>query len=107
MTGHPRHFGCTVKGCDQPHYAKTLCRRHYDVARNGGPDERPLAGELQTLLFELAAIETDECVIWPHVRRGHKYVTITIDGRRTYAHRAVCRWAQSPLSSGHTDRTFG
>jgi len=27
-----QEVGCSVDGCDRPHYGKTLCKRHYNVA---------------------------------------------------------------------------
>lgn len=46
------------------------------------------AGSSQREFERLAALETDDCVIWPHAKAGQRgYGQAYIDGRQVYCHR--------------------
>lgn len=45
-------------------------------------------GESKRMFLELAALETDECVIWPYAKASQRgYGQVYIDGQKLYAHR--------------------
>lgn len=58
---------CLFVGCERPMKARGLCRGHWTQWRRG-TDLRPLVPRgSRTAHFEmLAALETDECVVWPY-----------------------------------------
>lgn len=46
------------------------------------------AGQSLAEFNRLAAIETDECVIWPYAKSGQRhYGLVYVDGKKEYAHR--------------------
>lgn len=78
---------CRTKGCLNP--------RHL---RWGNPQHnRPQA---QELLWELAAIETDECSEWPLAVDTRGYPNVVVDGRLRTGHRAVCERYHGPAAAG-------
>lgn len=82
---------CRIDGCENPAHAMNLCNGHYLRSRRNG---HPLAGRPpqtkrgtpRRAFEELAALETDECVVWPYGKSGG-YGMIRHEGRPTQVHR--------------------
>jgi len=79
---------CRVPGCANPPLAKNLCSKHYQTP----PERKTRAskGEPHQTLAAILAIETDECVEWPHSRDSYGYGRIWIDGRHHGVHALIC-----------------
>lgn len=94
---------CSINGCGSAVLARALCCAHYQRMRKYGD---PLGGHKFNwdLFDELAAIETDECVIWPKsitsAGYGHFYER---GGRHVITHReALARRQPSPFPTAVT-----
>lgn len=57
---------CSVESCDQSHYAKGYCQRHYERGRRLGDAEAPLVFERG--INQTQACSVDGCVRAPHAR---------------------------------------
>lgn len=85
------HRTCSVEGCERSPEALGYCLAHYlRVHKTGDPrvDEpirHRMTGSALDDFARLAAIETDECVLWPHPVAGG-YARVTIDGRFVPCH---------------------
>lgn len=93
---------CSVSGCDNPSYVRTLCNRHYKRWRRHGD---PLGGgtalgePLQFFNNAMANAKPGECMIWPYAENGVGYGMLTIGGRFKLAHRAACEHRHGPPPS--------
>lgn len=97
-------MNCIIDGCARTTVARGMCNAHYQRWRTHGD---PLAGRLSRGVvaaeFErLAALETDECVIWPYATAGNRnYGAVSIGGRRSYTHALVLERRVGPRPDGH------
>lgn len=88
-----RRTGCSVDGCDMPHYSRGYCRRHWERWKAHGD---PLGGALgpiaarEYLETVVLPYDGDECLTWPYSRDEHGYAQIDIDRRRHKVSRYVC-----------------
>jgi hypothetical protein len=92
-----------MTGCTRRLKARGLCHTHYERLRlhgDAGPAEMKRGwswGEFQ----RLAAIDTDECVIWPHGTTTGGYGTmVDHDGVRRYVHRHALELHAGPAPTG-------
>ena len=82
---------CSIEGCGRPHAGRGLCMRCLKrVYRNGAPVLRTQQADV---LRQLAAIDTDDCTIWPHNLKPGGYPDVKFERKSTTGHRLVCRWA--------------
>ena len=91
---------CTVAGCDNTHYARGWCQRHYASWRAHGDPlaAQPKTPEGQPLAYLLAHMHDATCPSWPFSNlRG--YARLQYEGRVQYAHRVVCKMVNGPPPS--------
>lgn len=106
---------CSIPNCDKPHKAHGWCVMHYrrqqranparfarDPARPKRPRPAWAPREESTAetLIRLAAVQQDECVIWPHSLnkgRGH----VSWEGRHQLAARQMCELFNGPPPKGN------
>lgn len=85
---------CTVTGCSKPHIAKGFCTLHYRRAKSGVEltgKARTANGELLRWLEAHVDYDGDNCLIWPYGRNRGGYGVASCGGKRTTAHRIMCR----------------
>lgn len=89
---------CLVGGCNGNAHrskkgAKGYCKAHYSrLLRYGDPlAGLPPRGQLLEFIEQEALpFDGKECLTWPFGVNSKGYGCITIDGKKTYAHRYVC-----------------
>ena len=92
---------CTV--CDQRHYAKGFCQRHYlRNHRHGSPlGGDPLIGKSRRERFWTRVVMTDECWLWTGAKTTAGYGSLGMGNRRTgYAHRYAYSILVGPVPDG-------
>lgn len=79
---------CSVDGCDNPHYGKSYCVRHYKRWRKyGNPEAGGIRkGSAKEFLDETLILKTDECVMYPYHRNKSGYGWVNISGQTMGAH---------------------
>ena len=81
--------GCSVPDCDNKHYGKGYCQRHYQRMRNSGTTDDPsFKGRWKTKAgyIELRPPESDSC---KEKVMEHRYVMECYLGRKLYQHENV------------------
>lgn len=83
---------CAVIDCDRPAQKRGWCIDHYlRWQRHGEPTAgRVSPKELEAWLLASASTTQDECLRWPFGSAGAGYGILRFNGRRQYAHRAMC-----------------
>src|SRR5690606_18841648 len=93
---------CEAVGCAEKHYARGLCRTHYQrVWRNGVKPKR--ASSPLPLIAKLLArrrVTARGCWEWIGGTNGLGYGVITINYRRFYVHRLSYAMATGPIPEG-------
>lgn len=96
---------CSVPDCGKRHFGHGWCEGHYERWRKYGDPtaSSPKVGLLNKFIREIAVhYEGDNCLEWPFNRDGLGYGRLTIEGRLTLAHRAVCTVVHgSPPTTSH------
>lgn len=94
--------GCSVAGCDRPHYAKTLCNSHWARSRRGHDMNRPFNRKdwpfAERLWARTDKAGPDDCWIW----RGSStkgYGVISVRGKQSYAHRIAYELTNGPIAA--------
>jgi hypothetical protein len=79
---------CSVDNCDNPHYGKTYCVRHYKRWRKyGDPESGGIRrGEAKDFLDSCLESNTNECLIFPYYRNSSGYGWVNISGKPIGAH---------------------
>ncbi len=84
--------GCSVQGCENQHYSKSFCCKHYNRYRYHGNalylHPRYGAGETEEDRFWSRLIKSDDpkgC--WEHQQRSGRYATASYKGTPWLAHR--------------------
>lgn len=90
--GHTNHRdGCTISGCNREHYAHGHCEAHYARVRRLGDARAAIpVKDLFASPEEAFAACTErqgDCLIWTGDHSAYGYGRITVDGKRTGAHR--------------------
>lgn len=103
---------CNVSGCDRPHRAKGMCRRHYyRWKKHGDPlvvKTPPKGGPAQSFLRDVALLSGgDECVIWPFSKTRGGYPTVYHEGRTQLVCRIVCTEVYGPAPSDDHEAAHG
>lgn len=73
--------------------AKGYCKAHYSrLLRYGDPlAGLPPRGQLLEFIEQVALLfDGKECLIWPFGVNSKGYGCVTVDGKKTYAHRYIC-----------------
>lgn len=85
---------CSIDNCDNDHYAKDFCRKHYERLKAHGD---PLVGRgtphgvpLRFLRDVVLRYQGDDCLTWPFCANGAGYGEITVEGKKRQAHRYIC-----------------
>jgi hypothetical protein len=101
--GEVRAAACSVDGCQKRPYQRGWCQMHLRRwQRNGDPlvTRKPPNGEPLRFLLETAlSHQSDDCLIWPHVKDNHGYPIVRFEGKRAKGHRLLCAAAHGPQPS--------
>jgi hypothetical protein len=103
---------CSEEGCGKRHFARGLCKKHYDHAKNQGalPGARRNATPEDAWRFIAKATQHqgNDCLLYPFARHDG-YPKISSDGRNRSVHQIICervhgdrpsRWHQVAHSRG-------
>lgn len=91
---------CAVPDCGTPRDARGFCKRHYMRWRKyGDPTASSTKPACIDVLRHLAAIETDDCTLWP-LGASMGYGSVYVDGRIRDTHRVVCEWTHGDPPEG-------
>jgi hypothetical protein len=95
-------MNCSIDECGRDARGRGLCPLHYQRHAKAGtlPD---LPKRAAVAFDELAAIETDDCVIWPHGKVTGGYGLVVINGVRHYVHVEACRRGNGPMPAPGMD----
>lgn len=89
---------CSV--CDGPHYARGLCRKHYDRQRRRGDASAPDRVRFPVNLLRGMAPQADGCIHWTGYIDEDGYGVISIEGRSVLVHRAAYEFFIGPIPEG-------
>jgi len=85
---------CSIDGCEQKHYGKGFCSKHYQRTwKHGDPGftTNTPPGEVQEFFHnKVLTYEGDQCFLWPYSRTVFGYAQIRANGTSVAAHRIVC-----------------
>lgn len=88
---------CECEGCERPALKGSLCAAHakrrslHGASFDRSPITRPQRGEMLAWLKRAASTQANECIEWPYGKLTSGYGSLLLNGRRTTAHRYVCR----------------
>lgn len=94
---------CLLNDCPRRAAARGYCVMHYRRLRRHGDPRKTLItpkGERLAAFHALAAIETDECVIWPYTPGSNGYVVLSINGSNVSGHTLACSISHGPRPPG-------
>lgn len=96
---------CSVDGCENKHYGKGFCTKHYNrVLRHGDPHTPGHRGRTPRPVAEriaLRAVPNGDCLIYQSKRKTRSgHVTVFRDGRYVGVHRAAWEAANGPVPHG-------
>lgn len=81
---------CSIGGCDTLHYAKGLCKKHYERLRSTGTTESSRTSVEDRFWVKVDdSGGPDSCWLWKAVRDRHGYGLFHKDGKRMFAHRVA------------------
>lgn len=97
------HRTCTISRCDQPVWAREMCRKHYARWHQHGDPETLLvqmspAGAALKFLDSME-MDGEGCLRWPFSINNHGYAQINIKGRKHLVTRIVCERRNGPPPS--------
>jgi hypothetical protein len=89
---------CSVDGCEEPHYGRGWCRRHYhDEYRRGlTPLPKPSPSER----FWTKVDKTADCWNWTGYIDRQGYGKFRLDGKAQLAHRVSYTWLAGEIPDG-------
>lgn len=94
---------CTSPGCERPHYARDLCKPHYNLARRDGTLAKLVPPPLsERVAAKLVATPTG-CIEWRGATDPSGYGQIRVGGRRgqlVQVHRLVWEIAHGSIPDG-------
>lgn len=92
---------CSVPGCERETQKKGMCERHYQrLLKYGDPlGGRTFEGEPRKWIEDHVGHTGVGCLIFPYGRMSNGYGTLTVDGKKTTAHRYICTLVHGPAPS--------
>lgn len=92
--------GCSVEGCDDIHYGKGLCQKHWRRVRKYGSTELPDRSDATR--FAARVVKSDDgCWQWTAAKNDAGYGQMWIDSRIQYVHRWSYEQHVGPIPEGH------
>lgn len=79
---------CDLAGCGRKHWAKGLCKKHYEKKRVTGTLS-PIHHGTRAFVDAAITSDTDDCIIWPYRLNDGGYGVVTHEGKQTPVHRVV------------------
>lgn len=93
---------CSVDGCYDYSYCKSLCQSHYQRLKRHGDAEgggTPVGAPERFIQEIVLGFDADDCLIWPFSRTSQGYSQIRRNGSPTAAHRYVCELSHGQAPS--------
>ena len=99
---HAPDSGCSIPGCERPHYGHDLCQKHYRRQRLHGDADTLLIGQglsAEQRFWRFVERNTEGCWSWTG-SKDEGYGRFGVDGRTVRAHRFSYELHHGPIPDG-------